>query len=117
MNLNLVTGAGLLIIMHTMIWFSTNLQLIDSQYWRDKSLLIAIIFAIPISLCAFYATKQIYDGLGGTAWGVRLFAFGFSYISFPVLTWLLLKESMFTPKTLSCIGLSVLIVLIQIFWK
>jgi len=117
MNINLLTGGALLIVMHTLIWFSTNLQLVSSEYWREKSLMLAIILAIPISLLAFYSTKQIYVGLNNTAWGVRLFAFGFSYISFPVLTWLILKESMFTPKTMSCIGLSIAIVLIQIFWK
>ena len=117
MNINLITGGVSLIIMHTLIWFSTNLQLVDSDYWKEKSLMLAVMLAIPISLLSFYSTKQIYVGLNGTAWGVRLFAFGFSYISFPILTWMILKESMFTPKTLCCIGLSVLIVLIQIFWK
>jgi hypothetical protein len=36
---------------------------------------------------------------------------------FPILTWWLLKESMFTPKTMVCIALSFLIVCIQVFWK
>jgi hypothetical protein len=35
---------------------------------------------------------------------------------FPILTWFILGESMFTTKTMLCLSLSILIILIQIFW-
>ena len=89
----------------------------NNPAWRGRSLIIAVILAIPISMLAFYSTRHLYIALNETAWGVRLTAFGMSYVTFPILTWLLLHESMFTPKTMTCIGLSLIIVLIQIFWK
>lgn len=117
MNHSLLSGLSLMLVMHTCIWFSTNLQLMSNPVWKERGLILAIVLAIPISLLAFYSTRLLYDGLNGTAWGVRLAAFGMSYVTFPVLTWLLLHESMFTPKTMTCIFLSLLIVLIQIFWR
>jgi hypothetical protein len=46
-----------------------------------------------------------------------LLGFGVSYLTFPILTYLILKESMFTPKTMACVFLSFCIIGIQIFWK
>jgi len=117
MNHSLISGLSLMLVMHTCIWFSTNLQLMNNPEWKERSLTIAICLAIPISLLAFYSTRHLYDALNGTAWGVRLTAFGMSYVTFPILTWLLLHESMFTPKTMTCILLSLIIVLIQVFWR
>ena len=117
MNLpKLFTGMGLYILVHTMLWFSINTQFIKNE-WRDKSLFVSLGLAIPISVSVYYAARFTYEALGESAWGVRFVGFGMSYMIFPVLTWWLLKESMFTPKTLTCIMLSLMIVLIQIFWK
>tara|TARA_R110000751_G_scaffold46421_4_gene104498 strand:+ start:346 stop:531 length:186 start_codon:yes stop_codon:yes gene_type:complete len=53
----------------------------------------------------------------GEAWGPRLLGFGLSYLVFPFLTYYYFGESVFSPKTLICIILSVIIVGIQVFWK
>jgi hypothetical protein len=34
-----------------------------------------------------------------------------------MLTWLIMKESMFTAKTMTCVFLSIVILTIQIAWK
>ena len=99
-----------------MIWWSTNLQFVR-EYWRDKALYVSLALAIPITVTAFFATRFTYEGLGDTVWGSRFVAFGTSYLIFPILTWVVLKESMLTPKTLLCIALPLLIVAIQILWK
>ena len=72
--------------------------------------------SLPISLCAYYASRLGYSELGDSAWGVRFLAFGTSYLVFPVLTYILLGESMFTLKTGVCIFLSILIISIQIWF-
>ena len=113
---SVIYGICLFFIMHVMVWWATNAQFIREEY-RDKAIYISIILAIPCTLSAFYASGLIYDGLNETAWSVRFIGFGTSYLVFPILTWLFLKESMFNVKTLICIALSFLIVSIQLFWK
>tara|TARA_Y100000034_G_scaffold104954_1_gene131891 strand:+ start:89 stop:364 length:276 start_codon:yes stop_codon:yes gene_type:complete len=84
--------------------------------WENRAFLVALLLSVPITLCGFFAAKYTYAAVG-TAWSVRFIAFGISYLVFPVLTWWLLKESMFTTKTMVCIMLSFIILLVQLFWK
>ena len=91
-------------------------SIIDSKL-SEKSLLISLALGVPISGLANFGSRFTYDALENSAWAVRFVAFGTSYLVFPFLTWWMLKESMFTPKTLTCIGLSLIIVAIQVFWK
>ena len=104
----------LFILLHIGVWFSSNTQLI-SDVWKDRSFWIMIALAIPTSLLAYYATKIGYSALNDSAWSLRFIGFGTSYLVFPILTWTLLGESMFTIKTMVCIMLSFVIVLIQLW--
>jgi hypothetical protein len=105
----------LFFILHIGVWFSTNTQLI-SEEWKDRSFWIMMALAIPTSLFAYYATRVGYSELNNSAWSLRFIGFGTSYLVFPMLTWLLLGETMFTIKTMVCIGLSFLIILIQLWF-
>jgi len=101
--------------MHIVIWYSTNLQLVKGVD-KSSALTVAIVLAIPISLLAFYGTKVAYEAFN-SAWSVRLFGFGMSYITFPVLTWIMLDETPFNTKTMICILLSFTIIAVQLFWR
>ena len=101
-------------LLHIMVWFSANLQLVNTEI-DYHPLAIAIFLAIPITLCAFYATKFGYDVFDKSLWSVRFLAFGVSYLIFPVLTWYFLGESFLTFKTIICTLLSIIIVCIQVF--
>ena len=107
-------GVGLFCLMHVLVWFSTNLQLVS---WASSmnTVFVAVALSVPATLCAYYGTKMTYEALDESLWSVRFIGFGVSYLVFPILTWLLLGETMFTAKTLLCIFLSVLIVCIQVF--
>jgi hypothetical protein len=72
-------------------------------------------FAVPTSLLAYYGSRVGYSALNDSAWSVRFLGFGLSYLVFPVLTWLLLGETMFTLKTGLCIFLSFTIISIQVW--
>lgn len=111
----LAVGCLLFCLLHVMVWFSTNLQFVKG-FESSKTLMYAIGLSIPITITAYFATKITYGALSDSLWAVRFIAFGMSYLIFPVLTWLLLGESMFTFKTLTCVLLSVLIVFIQVFY-
>ena len=112
----LFLGIFLFFVMHTIFWFSTNLQFVKES-WKDKSLFIAVCLAIPGTILAYYGARFTYEALGNTAWGSRFIGFGSSWFVFPVLTWLILRESMLTSKTLVCTALAFSIILIQIFWE
>ena len=104
----------LLIMMHTTIWYASNLQLIIKN--QTYALLWAVIIGIPANILVFYVTKLGHAQFQ-SLWTVRLLAFGASYFVFPVMTYFYLDESPFNPKTMTCIFLSFVIMAIQIFWK
>ena len=104
----------LFVIIHILIWFSTNSQFTSLEILSNNAVMINLVLAIPISMIGFYASKTGYEW-SGSIWAVRFLAFGTSYLVFPVLTWVLLGESMFQAKTLICITLSMAIILVQFF--
>ena len=115
MNLkSLIISASLFFLMHMLVWFSTNLQFIKS--YQNRSFEICLILAIPTSLLAYYAARHGYEAFNAV-WSVRLMGFGLSYLVFPLMSWILLNESPFEPKTMISIALSALIVGLQLFWK
>ena len=97
------------------VWFGTNSQIVWT-WWSDKPILSAILFGVPATLFFWYGTKHGYIAMD-ELWGPRFLGFGMSYLTFPLLTWWLAHESMFTPKTILCIILSFTIMGIQIFWR
>ena len=109
----LLIGAGIFTLMHIGVWFASNLQFIDG--WKDKSFMVAIALSIPITCLAYLGTKFSYHALDDSAWGSRFIGFGTSYLVFPLLTWLILNETMLTPKTIICIALSFIIIGVQVW--
>lgn len=104
----------LFICLHALIWFSTNSQFTSIPMLSGNAMLINLILSIPISMLALYASKIGYE-CTDSIWAVRFIAFGTSYLVFPLLTWFLLGETMFEIKTVLCILLSVIIILIQVY--
>ncbi len=113
MHHQLLLGTFLFTLMHVCVWWGTNAQFIEG--WTQRSaLMLSIFLSIPITLLAFFASRNLYDALEAQLWAVRFMGFGISYLVFPVLTWYFLGESMFTSKTIICILLSCLIIYVQI---
>ena len=94
-------------------WFQVNSQLM-SDYWKTRPLMSAILFGIPASIFFWYAWKFIAAETS-SAWSARFIGSTTGLIVFPILTWTLLGESMFTAKTMICLFLAIVIMLIQIF--
>ena len=110
----LLIGCGLFFIAHVISWFQMNSQFLW-DWWRDRPLIAALVYAIPCSMVYVMAWRYSAMGLDNSVWGARFISFGISYLSFPLLTAILLGESMFTFKTMSCVFLSFCIVYIQVF--
>lgn len=114
MNANILYSALCFGLLHVLVWFSTNLQFMSTG-WATKSIWVSLFLAIPISMLAYFGSRFGYTALGDSAWGVRFLAFSLSYLTFPLMTYYFLGESMFTLKTGLCIILSCVIIFIQLF--
>jgi hypothetical protein len=112
MSIKFLYSLLLFVGVHTLIWFSANAQFV-SEAWKEKSFAIMLAMAVPISVLIYYGTRFGYEALDGSAWGARFLGFGASYFVFPILTYLLLGESMFTLKTMICVLLSFTIIAVQ----
>jgi len=115
MSFKVLAGVGMFAIGQALMWFQINSQFIW-DWWKDKPGLAVALYAIPAGLCWWYGSKLIV-GETESLWSARFLGFSSSYLVFPVLTWYLAHESMFTAKTLVCTGLAVLIMAIQFFWR
>ncbi len=95
-------------------WFQLNSQYI-SEWWKDKPITASIIIGVPTSICFWYAWRMVVD-YTESAWTARFIASSTGLIIFPILTWFLLGETMFTVKTMVCLFLAILIIIIQLLF-
>lgn len=75
-----------------------------------------VLLGLPISYLFMISVKNFVTAFDGQIWPSRLIGFGIGVVVFSLMSHWLFKEPL-TPKTLTCLGLGTLIVLIQILWK
>ena len=114
-EMNTLIGILLFVVGNVLAWFQFNSQFVW-EWWKDRPILSNVIFAIPMGLCFWYAIRFVVED-SGKLWTSKLIGFGASNVVFAFFTYALLKESIFTAKTMSCLILSVAIVAIQILRK
>lgn len=107
-------GIFLFLIGQAMGWFQLNAQYLW-DWWKDRPISAAFLIGAPTSVAFWYAWRTIVEATG-SVWTARFIGSSTGLIVFPILTWFLLGESMFTTKTMICLGLAVLIILIQLFY-
>jgi len=76
---------------------------------------VMMLLGLPISLIFIHSTRVMNEHFGAS-WPGRLIGFGVGVVIFTVMSWILFREHP-TPKTLTCLGLASLIVILQVFWK
>ena len=111
-NKYIVLTIGIFLLNNILIWYQLNSQLVWEWAKGTKSMWIMSLLGIPISLMFWYATKIGYEGFGNL-WAVRFLGFATSMITFPIMTWLYLGETI-TLKTLVTILLAFIIMLLQL---
>jgi hypothetical protein len=111
-NKYIVLAIGIFFLNNILIWYQLNSQLVWDWAKGTKSMWIMSLMGIPISLMFWYATKIGYEGFGNL-WAVRFMGFATSMLTFPVMTWLYLGETI-TLKTLVTILLAFIIMLLQL---
>ena len=111
-NKYIVLTIVIFLLNNILIWYQLNSQLVWDWAKGTKSMWIMSLMGIPISLMFWYATKIGYEGFGNL-WAVRFMGFATSMLTFPVMTWLYLGETI-TLKTLVTILLAFIIMLLQL---
>ena len=94
------------------IWYQLNGQLVWKFWTTPKGIVLSLVMGIPITALFWLATKWGYVGFGNL-WAVRFMGFATSMMTFPILTYLYLGETI-TLKTAVTILLSIVIMIIQI---
>ena len=95
-----------------LIWYQLNSQLVWDWAKGNSAIIISCLLGVPISWLFWYCTKIGYEGFGAL-WPVRFMGFATSMLTFPILTWYYLGETI-TLKTTLTILLSIAIMIIQI---
>ena len=111
-NKYIVLTIVIFLLNNILIWYQLNSQLVWDWAKGTKSMWIMSLLGVPISLMFWYATKIGYEGFGNL-WAVRFMGFATSMLTFPVMTWLYLGETI-TLKTLVTILLAFIIMLLQL---
>lgn len=114
MNNNIVLATLLFCLTQLIIWFQINGQFMSS-YMKEHPFLLSL-FGIPISYLFIISTKYAYDGFDELLWPGRLIAFGTGCIIMAICTYLFFGEGL-NSKTIISLILSMVILLMQIFWK
>jgi len=112
--LNFLLGILLAFLAQCMTFVQLQGQFLSE--WVKSHPLIFSLLGVPISYFFIKATHYFYLHFDGFVWPGRLIGFSLGIIAFSLLSYFFLGESP-TSKTWICIGLSVCIVLVQIFWK
>ena len=102
----------LFVIANIIIWYQLNSQLVWEWAKGTKSMWIMSLLGIPISLLLWYCTKIGYSGFGNL-WAVRFMGFATSMLTFPIMTYLYLGETI-TLKTLITLLLALIIMILQL---
>jgi|TARA_B110000977_G_C10877567_1_gene416162 hypothetical protein len=105
----LLVAIGLSVVGHIIAFFHMNGQFrwefMKSQWW-------IVLAGLPISYLFYYSTRFSYEHFG-YVWNIRLIGFGLGNLIFALMTWGLLNEIPNT-KTFICLGLALMIILLQL---
>ena len=111
-NKYVVLTIAIFILNNVLIWYQLNSQLVWDWAKGNSAIIISCLLGVPISWLFWYCTKIGYEGFGAL-WPVRFMGFATSMLTFPILTWYYLGETI-TLKTALTILLSIAIMIIQI---
>jgi multidrug transporter EmrE-like cation transporter len=84
--------------------------------WLRNHYYLLLLLGIPISALFMYSVKNMVIAYGGEMWPSRLIGFSLGTIVFSYFSVTLFGEPL-TLKTIICLALSILILLVQLFMK
>ncbi len=113
-NMNLLIGFlyGLVAQVFTFMQLQGSIK----YGWYAKYPIIIILASIPSGWMFLKSVQHFVTAFGGEIWPSRLIGYGIGVVVFTLMSYYLFREPLNT-KTLVCLGLSVVIILIQVLWK
>jgi len=84
--------------------------------WFKNHYWITVLMGIPISMLFLHSVKNMVLAFDGQMWPSRLIGFSIGAIIFSWLSWTVFNEPLST-KTIICLVLAVIILLVQLFIK
>jgi len=111
-NKYILVAIVLFLFTNILVWYQLNSQLVWDWAKNGKSMWLMSLMGIPISLLFWLGTKWGYIGFG-QLWPVRFLGFASSMITFPIMTYLYLGETI-TLKIIITIILAIIIMILQL---
>jgi hypothetical protein len=84
--------------------------------WFKNHYWLTVLMGIPISMLFMFSVKNMILAFDGQMWPSRLIGFSIGAMVFTYMSWSLFSEPL-TLKTIVCLGLAVMILMVQLFWK
>ena len=114
MNQKLLLGIAFFALAAIITWFQLNGQFIWKSF-KENTFLV-VLLGIPISYCYIWATKYTVESMDGVMWPTRFIGFGIGVVVYAILVGMFFNEGI-NLKTSISLALSILLILIQIFYK
>mgnify|MGYP003124238794 FL=1 len=109
--MNFLIFGSMFFIGHLLVWTQSNGQF-KWDFFKNN-LWFTCLMGIPLSYIFINATRIGYEAFGNL-WPIRIIGFSIGTIVFSFMTYYFMGEGL-TPKTIICILLSVIIILVQVF--
>ncbi len=84
--------------------------------WIKENTWLPLLMSIPVTWTFIKVTNMGYEIFDGKTWPVRFIGFSVGMIVFTACSKFILDEVM-TPKTIICLLLCIVIIILQLFWK
>jgi len=114
MNKSILMGLMWFFIAHVAVWFQLNGQF--KWDWFKNNEWILALFGVPIAFLYLWGTKHAVNGFDGLLWPGRFIGFGVGMVVYAICTGYFFNEGI-SPKTMVSLGLSGLLISVQLFMK
>jgi hypothetical protein len=112
---DLLTGIGAFFVAHFLTFYQLNGQFLKTDWFRKNEIVVAC-FGVIISFLFIWGTKYTVIGMGGLMWPSRFIGFGIGMVIYAIFINHHFNEGM-NSKTWVSLGLAVMLICIQVFWK
>ena len=108
-------AAVLFTIGHVILWYQANAQFF-SEWAKGNKILLACLLGPPVSLLFITGVGLVSSGTGGEIWPTRFVPQMIGTLVFTTMTYFVFEQGL-DLKNGICFFLSILVILIQIFWR
>jgi hypothetical protein len=113
---DLLLGVLFFLCAHFLTFYQLNGQFLKSTDWFKKNEFIVATAGIVLSFFYIYGTKYTVSGMSGLLWPARFIGFSIGMVVYAFMINFHFNEGINT-KTWVSLGLCLILISIQIFWK